>query len=94
MSGLRAISANVPVLISGNTGLGMTLKTVKYGPDFVVDSEDPQAWADKIREFRDMEPKALRSKVGQLKKEYMMKYKWKEQCEKLVDRFFEMVHGQ
>ena len=93
MSGLRAISANVPVLISGNTGLGMTLKTVKYGPDFVVDSEDPQAWAEKIREFRDMEPKALRSKVGKLKKEYMMKYEWKEQCEKLVDRFFDTVHG-
>ena len=94
MSGLRAISANVPVLISGNTGLGMTLNTLKYGPEFVVDSEDPQAWADKIRAFRDMEPKALRSKVGKLKKEYMIKYKWKEQCEKLVDRFFDMVHGQ
>ena len=91
MSGLRAISANVPVLISGNTGLGMTLRTLKYGPDFVVDSEDPQAWADKIKEFRDMEPTVLRSKVGKLKKEYMMKYKWKEQCEKLVDRFFDMV---
>ena len=94
MSGLRAISANVPVLISGNTGLGMTLKTVKYGLDFVVDSEDPQAWADKIRAFKEIGPQALRLKVGKLRKEYMMKYKWKEQCEKLVDRFFEMVHGQ
>ena len=94
MSGLRAISANVPVLISGNTGLGMTLKTLKHGPDFVVHSEDPQAWADKIRAFREMEPKALRSKVGKLKKEYMMKYNEKEQCEKLMDRFFDMVHGQ
>ena len=69
----------------------MTLKPLKYGPDLVVDSADPQAWADKIRAFRDMEPKALRSKVGKLKKEYMMKYKWKEQCDTLVETFFGMV---
>ena len=32
-------------------------------------------------------------KVEKLKRDYMMKYKWKEQCEKLVDRFFDMVYG-
>ena len=91
MSGLHAISAGVPVLISGNTGLGMTLKTLKYGQDFVVQSEDPQVWADKIQEVKEKGNKTRWMEANKLKKEYMTKFSWKKQCDRLVDIFFEMV---
>ena len=47
MSGLYAISAHFPVLVSGNLGLGMALKKLPSGGKHVVDSEDPQVWAEK-----------------------------------------------
>ena len=41
-SSLRAISADLPVLVSSNSGLGMALNKLSSGKNHVVDSDDPQ----------------------------------------------------
>ena len=96
MSGLRAISADLPILVSGNCGLGVALKKLPSGGKYVVDSEDPQVWADKIKELRALATKTCHSQAERLRMEYTEQFRWREQCNELVDTFFNMVqqdHG-
>ncbi|KAL9950418.1 hypothetical protein ACROYT_G042909 [Oculina patagonica] len=48
LTALEALSAGLPVLVSGNSGLGEALKKVLNGSNCVVDSEDPKDWAKAI----------------------------------------------
>ena len=91
MSGLLAISANLPVLVSGYSGLGVILKKMSSGVNHVVESDDPQVWADKIKEVRAKDPQTRRLEAEKLRNEYMSQFRWKEQCDKLVETFFEIV---
>ena len=88
---VRAISAGVPVLSSGNSGFGMALKKLPSGKMHVLDSEDPQEWANRIRELRNKGPTQLADEAKQLREEYMRQYCWKDQCDKLVDKMMEIV---
>lgn len=91
ISGLRAISADLPVLVSGNCGLGMVLKKLPSGKQHVVESEDPQVWADKIKEVRAKDPKVRSSESEKLRNEYMSHFTWETQCDQLVETMFTMV---
>ena len=86
MSGLYAISANFPVLVSGNSGLGIALKKLPSGGKHVVDSEDPQVWAEKIKEVREKGHKTVAQEAEQLREEYMKEFSWEKQCRKLVEK--------
>ena len=44
LTGLEALSAGLPVLVSGNSGFGEALQCVPHGSSFVVESEDPTVW--------------------------------------------------
>ena len=88
---VRAISAGVPVLSSGNSGFGMALKKLPSGKMHVLDSEKPQDWADKIRELRNKGPTQLAREAKQLREEYVRQYCWKDQCDKLVNILMEIV---
>ena len=91
ISGLRAISADLPVLVSGNIGLGVALKKLPSGANHVVESDDPKVWADRIKEVRAKDPKARSLEAEALRKEYTGQFNWKDQCDKLVDKMFAMI---
>lgn len=91
ISGLRAISADLPVLVSGNCGLGMVLKKIPSGKQHIVESEDPQVWADKIKEIRAKGPKERRLQSEKLRNEYASHFNWETQCGQLVETMFTMV---
>ena len=91
MSGLLAISANLPVLISTYSGLGVVLKNMSSGQKHVVESEDPQVWADRIREIKEKGKETRWMEAEELRNEYMTQFSWKEQCDKLVETFSGMV---
>ena len=86
---VRAISADVPVLSSGNSGFGMALKKLPSGGMHVLDSEDPRVWANKIREIRNKGPTQQALEAKQLREEYVEKYCWEDQCDKLLDKMTE-----
>ena len=44
LTGLEALSAGLPVIVSKNSGFGEALGSVRFGSYFVIDSEDPSAW--------------------------------------------------
>ena len=48
LTGLEALSAGLPVLVSKNSGFGEALSEVPFGSSFVIDSEDPKVWAEAI----------------------------------------------
>ena len=91
ISGLRAISADLPVLISGSCGLGVALKGLPSGGKHVVDSNDPQDWAKKIREIRAKGVQTRHEEAEQLRNEYSWEFNWREQCDELVRKFFTLV---
>ena len=90
ISGLRAISADLPVLVSGNCGLGMVLMKLPSGAQHVINSDDPQAWADAIKNVRAKAMQVRREESEQLRKDYMQQFNWKMQCDEIVKKMFSM----
>ena len=91
MSGLLAISASLPVLVSTQCGLGAVISKLPTGKTFVVTSDDPKVWADKIREMRGKDPHRRHSQAEKLKEEYANHFNQKEQYDKLANVFVEMA---
>ncbi|XP_068699918.1 protein NLRC3-like isoform X2 [Montipora foliosa] len=92
LTGLEALSAGLPVIVSKNSGFGEALSDVPFGSSFVIDSEDPNAWTaalkhiwNKKRQTRLYETKVLRDSYG-------TKYGWSEQCEDLVKKTINSVN--
>ena len=93
MAGLRAIAAELPVLISGNCGLAIALRKLPSGNKHVVDSDDPVVWAKKIREIKEKDGQICRSEAEQLKNEYSAAYNMEDQVYSLIDKFSTMVRS-
>ena len=94
VSALEALSAGLPVLVSGNSGLGEALKMVPLGSQCVVDSEDPKEWAKKIKEVRHKkrEVRLLESKL--LREKYLEKYSWEGPIGSLVEKMYSLMFGR
>ena len=94
VSALEALSAGLPVLVSGNSGLGEALKEVPLGSLSVVDSEDPKEWAKKIQEVRHKkrEVRLLESRL--LREKYLEKYSWEGPIGSLVEKMHSLVFGR
>ena len=86
LAALEALSAGLPVLVSGNSGLAEALKKVPYGSSCVVESKDPKDWANAIRGVRHKDREMRLGEFDVLRGAYAKKYSWKEQCDKLVER--------
>ena len=86
LAALEALSAGLPVLVSGNSGLAEALKKVPHGSSCVVTSDDPKDWASAIRAVRDKDRDMRLGEFEFVRGAYAKKYSWKEQCDKLVER--------
>ena len=94
ITALEALSAGLPVLVSGNSGLGEALKKVPLGSQSVVDSEDPNVWAREIKRVRQKEREVRLSESRFLREEYLKKYSWEEPCKSLVIKMRNLVFGK
>ena len=91
ISGLLAISAHLPVLVSEYSGLGIVLKNIPLGNSSVVASDDPKVWADRIKQVRAKTSKIRHEEAVKLREAYMQQFDWKDQCDKLVEELFRIV---
>ena len=91
---LEALSAGLPVLVSGNSGLGEALKKVPFGSQRVVDSEDHTVWAREIKRVRQKERDVRLSESRFLREKYLEKYSWEEPCKSLVIKMKNLVFGK
>ena len=93
LTALEALSAGLPILVSGNSGFGDALRTVPFGTSFVVDSEDPKVWAEAIDGVRKMKRSPRLQGTERLRTSYEKQFSWEKQCDLLVDLMWKKVHG-
>ena len=93
LAALEALSAGLPVLVSGNSGLGEALKKVPYGSNCVLTSEDPKEWASAIKAVRYKDREMRLGEFEVIRGAYAKKYSWKEQSDKLVEMITNITEG-
>ena len=92
LNALTALSAGLPFLVSGNSSFGDALRTVPFGANFVVDSEDPKVWAKAIDGVSKKKRSLRLKEIEQLRTSYEEQFSWEKQCDLLVDRMWEEVY--
>ncbi len=94
LTGLEALSAGLPILVSGNSGFAEALKKVPFGDSYVVaDFENPKEWAKKIKAVRQKDRTQRLEEIKTLRTFYEKTYSWEKQCEVLVAKMSSMVYG-
>ena len=93
LTGLEALSAGLPVIVSKNSGFGEALGSVRFGSYFVIDSEDPIAWTGAIKGILNKDRKSRLDEVKALRGSYSERYSWSKQCKSLIEKMFELVDG-
>ena len=94
LTALEALSAGLPVLVSGKSGLGVALKRVAYGSQCVVDSEDPKEWAKKIKAVREKSREVRLAESKLLRNKYLEKFSWQKSCALLLEKMQNLVFGK
>ena len=90
---LEALSAGLPILVSGNSGFAKALHNLQCDTSLcIVDSNEPKDWAKAIKDVRARHGEHLQE-IGMLRESYGKRYSWDKQCEALVEKMWNMVHG-
>ena len=94
LSSLEAISAGLPILVSGNSGIAEALREVPNGSQCIVDSEDPADWARAIKAVRDKKRKVRLAEAKILRENYLQQFSWEEPCNFLVKKMYSLAFGK
>ena len=94
LTGLEAMSAGLPVLVSSNSGFGEALCSVTFGSASVIESEDPTVWTAAIKKIWSKDRKCRLKEAVTLRDNYGMEYDWTKQIKELVDRMISLTHGR
>ena len=94
LTGLEALSAGLPVLVSRNSGFGEALCCVSFGSSYVVDTEEPAEWTSAIKNLWARDRKSRLEEAEVLRYSYGRKYNWAKQIKDLVDKMISWVQGK
>lgn len=94
LTGLEALSAGLPFLASQNSGFGEALQEIPLGSSCIVDSEDPEQWAEAIKSVREKGREKALKECQELRTRYAEKYSWEKQCNDLVEIMEPLVNGK
>jgi len=94
LTGLEALSAGLPILVSGNSGFGEALSNVPFGPFFVIHSKDSEEWAKAIKNVRDRNRENRLQESKALRASYEKKYSWENRTKTLISEMISMTQGR
>ena len=94
LSALQAISAGLPVLVSGNSGIAEALREVPNGSQCIVDSEDPADWARAIKAVRNKKRFVRLAEAKSLRENYLQQFSWEKPCDFLVEKMYNLAFGK
>ena len=94
LTGLEALSAGLPILVSGNSGFGHALRALPQGHSFVVESKNPNDWAKAIASVRQKERAKRLQEIESLRTSYEETYNWEEQCTSLIKKLLSLTKGE
>ena len=86
---LEALSANLPILVSSDSGFARALRNLQSDTLCIVDSKEPKDWAKAIKAVRERHGEELQE-IRKLRECYGKKYSWEKQCKDLVERMRNM----
>ena len=93
LTGLKAMSAGLPVLVNGNSSFGEALSSTRCGSLFVINSEDPTCWTAAIKKIWAKDSRSRLQEVEILRHDYDRKYNWAKQIKCLVKEMISKVQG-
>ncbi|XP_044176867.1 uncharacterized protein LOC122959567 [Acropora millepora] len=93
LTGLEALSAGLPVIVSKNSGFGEALHSLPFGASYVIDSEDPRVWEGAIKDIWNKDRKLRLDEFKALHNSYDKKYNWAEQCKCLIGEMVKFFDG-
>ena len=93
LTGLEALSAGLPVLVSENSGFGEALNKVPFSAGCVIDSEDSKVWAEEIKRVRKKKRQTQLQEADALRTSYRKKYSWVKQIKAFVTEMINIVNG-
>ena len=79
---LEAISAGIPVLVAGESGIAEALLKVDSGHSFIVESDDAKVWAQRIQQLSSQSPEERENNAKLLRDNYDKTYQWRSECER------------
>ena len=79
---LEAISAGIPVLVAGETGIAEALLEVEGGKSVIVESDNPEEWAQRIQQLSRQSPAEREHNAKLLRDNYNKTYSWSNECER------------
>ena len=94
LTGLEAMSAGLPVLVSRNSGFGEALCRTATGSAFVIESEDPTVWTAAIQKIWNKDRECRLEEAVKLRDIYDRKYDWAKQIKELADKMISLTHGK
>ena len=93
LTGLEALSAGLPILVSGNSGFGIALSEVPFGSYFVINSEDSDTWAKAIKDVQKKNRFNRLYESKELRASYEKKYNWAVQTKSLISNMARITEG-
>ena len=94
LTGLEALSAGLPVLVSRNSGFGETLCSVPFGSSSVINTEDPSEWTSAIKKVWAKDRKNRLEEAETLRYSYDRKYNWAKQINDLIEKMISWIQGR
>ena len=91
---LEAMSAGLPILVSGNSGFGEVLKKVRHGSPCVIESDNAGEWAKRIEEVWSKDRELRLEEAEDVRNSYGKKYSWEEECRVLAEKIKSMLSGR
>ena len=79
---LEAISAGIPVLVASETGIAEALLEVEGGGSVIVQSDNPEEWAQRIQQLSRQSPVQREYNAKLLRDNYTKTYSWSDECER------------
>ena len=94
LAALEALSAGLPILVTGNSGFGKAPAEVTFGSSCVVPSEDAKKWAQEIDKVKAKKRATRLDESKSLLKNYAKKYKWQDQTRDLIEKMMAIRNGR
>lgn len=96
LTALGALSAGLPVVVTGDSGFAEALKEVPFGDSSVVcseDSENPEAWAAAIKRVRKTNRNRRLKQAASLRSRFDETHSWADGCKDLVERMLKICQN-
>ena len=94
LTGLEALSAGLPAIVSKNSGFGEALGNVPFGCSSVIDSKDPIVWTAAIKGIWKKDRRTRLAETKVLRDSYGKRYSWSEQCENLIEKMVSLLENR